>query len=347
LALQAINRAQITTNLLPPRSVGVLDLLRMPLTERPAMSGWGLDLSVSGLKAVRLERKNEDELAITEVVHLPHRFALTHPEAAGIRKALLIETLQRFAADHPGGAAERVCVSWPAIQAFARFLRLPPVEGRKRRDMLQLEARQQIPMPLDLVAWDTFTFPLPSHATRLEPLYSVLLAVRRRDLEDHVALYAEAGIEVDVIQCDAAALHNYCYFERYAGQPEEGPEVTPTGILVADIGAELTNLIFSYRHGVWFRSVRPAGDDLVAGLVQRFKLTRDVAAQLAVNPARAKRMSDVHLENCTVFRKLAAQMTACHGEFQKGISLGTVRELVVVGGAGFTPGLVRFLRYGR
>ncbi len=347
LALQAIRRAQITTNLLPPRSVGVLERLRMPLTERPATSGWGLDLSVSGLKAVRLERQNEDELAITQVVRLPHRLPLTHSEATGIRKALLIETLQRFTADHPVGTADRVCVSWPAIQAFARFLRLPPVEGKKRRDMLQLEARQQIPMSLDQVVWDTFTFPVSSFATRLEPLYSLLLAARRRDLEEHVALYGEVGIEVDEIQCDAAALHNYFHLERFADQPEEGPDVTPAGVLVADVGAELTNLLFSFRHGLWFRSVRSAGDDIVAGLVQRFKLTRDVAAQLAVNPTRAKRMSEVHVENCQVFRKLAAHIEACHSEFKRSVSLGTVREMALVGGAGFTPGLVRFLRYGR
>ena len=58
-------------------------------------------------------------------------------------------------------------------------------------------------------------------------------------------------------------------------------------------------------------------------------------------------MSDVHRELCQVFERLAAQFEACFGEFKRSVSRDVVRELAVLGGAGATHGLLRFLRCGR
>ena len=94
----------------------------------------------------------------------------------------------------------------------------------------------------------------------------------------------------------------------------------PEGFVVIDVGAETTNVLFSFRNAIWFRSVRPAGDDLVSAFVHRFKLTRETAEQLACNPAKAKRLSDVHEEACQVYQKLAAQIEGCLTDFKKNVS---------------------------
>ena len=166
------------------------------------------------------------------------------------------------------------------VQSFVRFLQLPPAEGRKRRDMLELETRQQIPMPLDLVARDTFTFSLPNPASRIEPVPVLLVAAQLRDMEEHVSRFEQAGIEVQAIQCDAVALHNFLHFDRLAPMPEATPDTEEIGLGVLDVGSETTNVLFSFRSSLWFRSVRPAGDDLLSALVQRFKLTRNVADEV-------------------------------------------------------------------
>jgi hypothetical protein len=58
-------------------------------------------------------------------------------------------------------------------------------------------------------------------------------------------------------------------------------------------------------------------------------------------------MSDVHAEACQVFEKLVTQIAACYSEFRSSASLGIVREMLLQGGASATPGLLRYLRYGR
>ena len=347
LALQSVNRAQVPTSLMPARNTSVLGMLRAPVRERPAKAGWGLDLSVSGLKAVRITLDADDRPTIARVAFMPHRLVLTHPDAAGVKKALLLETLKKFIAEHNVESSDRVAISWPTIQSFVRFLSLPLVEGKRGRDMLELESRQQIPMPLDQVTRDTFTFRRPDFASRLDQQSTLLLAARAHDVTDYLSIFQGAGINVHIVQCDAVALHNWVHFDRLASMPEETADKRPEGFVVIDVGAETTNVLFSFRNAIWFRSVRTAGDDLVSAFVHRFKLTRETAEQLACNPAKAKRLSDVHEEACQVYQKLAAQIEGCLSDFKKNVSAGVVREMLLVGGAGPTPGLLRYLRYGR
>jgi Tfp pilus assembly PilM family ATPase len=347
LALQSVGQCQVTTNLMPNRSGGVLGLLRSPLLERPAKSGWGIDLSASGLKAIRIAIDTDGMPIVKESVDLPHRLSLTHPEAAGIRKALLIETLKKFVAQHEVGSADRVTIGWPAVQLFARFLRLPPAEGKKGRDMLELESRQQIPMPLDQVTRDTFTFVATENASRFEPRLTLLLAVRASDIDEHLSLFKQAEVPVHAIQCDAVALHNWFHFLFADEMPDETGESSAQGYVLLDVGAETTNVVFSFRNALWFRGVRPGGDELLPPISRRFKITREAAEELVRNPAKARRVSEVHEEACQVYLRLATQIEACLSECARSSSLGKMREIVVVGGASQAPGLVRFLRHGR
>ena len=347
LALQSVGQGQVSTNLMPVRSGGVLGLLRAPLLERPAKSGWGIDLSASGLKATRVVIDAEGRPTVSEMVDIPHRLSLTHPEAAAIKKALLIETLKEFAAQHELIAADRVTVGWPAVQLFARFLRLPQAEGKKGRDMLELEARQQIPMPLDQVTRDTFTFAVPANASRFEPRQTLLLAARAREMDEHLSLFKQAEVPVHAIQCDAVALHNWFHFHFADDMPDETADRRAQGYVLLDVGAETTNVVFSFRNALWFRSIRPGGDELLPSFAKRFKITREAAEELIRNPAKARRVSEVHDEASQVYLRLATQLEACLAEFARSSSLGTLREIVVVGGASRAPGLVRFLRHGR
>jgi Tfp pilus assembly PilM family ATPase len=347
LALQSVGQCQVSTNLMPVRSGGVLGLLRAPLLERPAKSGWGIDLSASGLKATRVAIDAEGRPEVSELVDIPHRLSLTHPEAAAIKKALMIETLKKFAAQHEVTAADRVTVGWPAVQLFARFLRLPQAEGKKGRDMLELEARQQIPMPLDQVTRDTFTFAVPANASRFEPRQTLLLAARAREMDEHLSLFKQAEVPVHAIQCDAVALHNWFHFHFADDMPEETGESRAQGYVLLDVGAETTNVVFSFRNALWFRGVRPGGDELLPPISRRFKITREAAEELLRNPAKVRRVSEVHEEACQVYLRLVTQIEACLSEFARSWSLGTLREIVVAGGASRAPGLVRFLRHGR
>jgi type IV pilus assembly protein PilM len=232
-------------------------------------------------------------------------------------------------------------------RTLVRFLRLPAAEGRKLRGMLELEARAQIPFPLEEVCWETHLVPRSPSTPRFEPLQVLLLAARRRDIDDRVAQFGQAGIPVHVVQCDAVAVHNLVQFDRGDQQASETCDQTPTGVAVLDIGTEMTNVIWSFPGFVWFRGFRPATDDVVSALVGRFQLTHEAAEQLARNPSRADQYQDVQDTFREVFRKLIAQYEGCQLEFRKNMSPGAPREMLVAGGGARIPGLLRYLRHGR
>ena len=347
LALQALRRAAVDINLLRAKDQGLLGKLRSGLRERPPTAAWGIDLGNAALKAVRVTMDAEDRALVTHCVLLPHRQPLTRPEAQGDRAALVRETLDAFSARRLVDAADRVAVNWPVVRTLVRFLRLPAAEGRKLRGMLELEARSQIPFPLEEVCWETFLFPRSPSTPQFEPLQVLLLAARWRDIDDRVAQFGQAGIPVHVVQCDALALHNFVQFDRGDHEKPEACDQAASGVAVLDIGTEMTNVVWSFPNLVWFRGCRPAADDLVSTLVSRFQLTHEAAERLARNPSRAERYRDVQDTFREVFRKLVSQYEGYQLEFRKSMSPGAAREMLVAGGGARIPGLLRYLRHGR
>ncbi len=340
LALQAVSRAAVPINLAPNARQGVLGKLRTSLLERPARVGWGLDLSNTGLKAVQLTVEEDDQVRVTECLHIPHKRNLSGVDDP----AVLRETLADFSSRHAMAATQRVATQWPSIQSLVRLLSIPPAEGKKRRELIQREARHQIPFPLDDVCWDTYLFPTRDDVATV-PQHQVLLqAVRQRAVEERLALFREHKIEVHIVQSDAVALHNFLRFDRLT---QQGEAAQGEGIAVLDIGADTTNIVFSFPDIVWFRATQPAGDDFVANLARRFKITHETAAQVLLNPAMVRRLSDLHEELCGVFLKITGQYEAAQVDFRKNVSKRPFKELLVLGGAGQTYGLLRYLRFGR
>ena len=217
--------------------------------------------------------------------------------------------------------------------------------SRFDRQGLQHELCRQIPFPLEEVYWDTFTFANSATATGLQS--TLLLAARKQDVEERLSLFRQVGIDVHVLQCDAVALHNFCHYDRLTAPGNDSARRAGEGVVLLDVGTEVTSVVFSLPDTLWFRSLPVGRDELINGLTQRFKLTRDVADQVLRNPSKAKRISDVHQACCTVFQKLVGHYESCRTEFQKSSPGTALREMLVVGEAGRAPGLLRYLRYGR
>jgi Tfp pilus assembly PilM family ATPase len=368
LALQALGRAAIPLNLMPVEKKGVMGLLRAGRRERPATSGWGLDLSNSSLKAVHLTASDDGHVSVTDCFYHTHRLPLSHPDAAGTIQAILRETLEAFKSAKTLDAAQRFAMQWPSILTLARFLTIPALEGRKLRELVEREAQHQIPFPLSDVCWDWFTSRPSDNAPANRQL--LLLATRRQEVETRLELLRECDIPVQIVQCDALALHNYLHFNLLCGPEQPAPSQqeqdsttagkesggqTPAavslpaqaGIATLDVGSDATGIVYSFPDFAWFRAVRPADDDLVTAIARRFKTTREIAEQVKRDPTRLKRMSDLHAESCVLFRKLVGQYESAVAELEKTLPGRKIQQMFLAGGGGQTHDLLRFLRFGR
>ena len=110
---------------------------------------WSVDLGKSALKAVKLrrERNNVEILAIDKVDCPVSTNGMDASSDA--RKEVLSVFRSRNEVREP------VVVSHPGQGTFSRFIKVPAFDDKKVHDMVQYEASQQIPFPLDEVIWDS------------------------------------------------------------------------------------------------------------------------------------------------------------------------------------------------
>ena len=112
---------------------------------------WGIDVGQYGLRAIKLEAVGTD-LLVSDFAIVNYSHSLTDLPAAShdetIRKALSEIT----SAHNLKGAT--IVVGVPGRNSQARFVALPPVEPKKIPQIVEFEARQQIPFDIDDVVWD-------------------------------------------------------------------------------------------------------------------------------------------------------------------------------------------------
>src|SRR5207244_9514685 len=69
------------------------------------------------------------------------------------REPAMIKALQALLAEKPYGA-RNVNACAPGFHTFSKFVKLPPVDTSKVTQIIQYEAQQNVPFPLEEVVWD-------------------------------------------------------------------------------------------------------------------------------------------------------------------------------------------------
>ena len=69
------------------------------------------------------------------------------------REATIQKALQAIIAEK-GMKAKTVNVCAPGFHVFSKFVKLPPVDAGKVTQIIQYEAQQNVPFPLEEVVWD-------------------------------------------------------------------------------------------------------------------------------------------------------------------------------------------------
>ena len=112
---------------------------------------WGIEIGQAGLKAVHLRyAEAADQVLAMGYQYIPHPKILSQPDA--IPEELIPQAIETFLeANDVDGA--RVAISLPGPTSLARFINLPPVESNKVAQIVEYEAKQQIPFDLDDVIW--------------------------------------------------------------------------------------------------------------------------------------------------------------------------------------------------
>ena len=142
---------------------------------------------------------------------------------------------------------------------FIRFVKLPPLDIDQVDQIVEFEAQQQVPFPINEVVWNYQLMGIPD-----DPDVDVLLAAIKKDeLAEVDDTIAEAGLKSTGVGVAPMALFNSFRY-NYA-------DIEGTTLLI-DIGARTTNLIFIEGSKMFLRTIKIGGVDLTRAIAKEFNV---------------------------------------------------------------------------
>ena len=154
---------------------------------------------------------------------------------------------------------------------FPRFVKLPPVARDKIAEMIRYEAEQNVPFPIDEVVWD---YQLIGDASEGEQ-HAMIVAVKADNITEAAECVSAAGLDPELVDVAPLALYN-CVRYNY-------PDMTGC-VMVLDIGARSTNLVFIEQGRVFSRTIAVAGN----------AITQEIAKSLQISFAEAEALKQQH-----------------------------------------------------
>ena len=215
---------------------------------------WGIDIGTTALKAMKLRREG-DKLELLALDVIDHERFLTEVDVD--RKEVVGQTLRKFLDRNPILHREKVFVSSPGSTSFSRFVKLPPVDPKRIPDIVQFEAIQQIPFPLDQVNWDYQTFQSADSPDVEIGIFAIKKDLVTQLLND----FQLAGVTVHGVQISPLAVYNAMVYEG---------RLKDKGTIVLDIGADHTDLIIMDQGRLWLRTINLGGNSFTEALAKSF-----------------------------------------------------------------------------
>lgn len=174
------------------------------------------------------------------------------------RENILRKTIQELLAEKPYGS-KKINVCAPGFQTFSKFVKLPPVDTSKVTQIIQYEAQQNVPFPLEEVVWD-YQILGSTPSGELE----VLLVAVKTDIVEGLFRTSEAtGLRLQLVDVSPAAL---CNAFRYNYGDLEGCT------MLLDIGAKTSNLLFFEKGKVYSRGINIGANSITQEFAAEAKL---------------------------------------------------------------------------
>ena len=222
---------------------------------------------------------------------------------------------------------------------FVRFVKLPPIE-EDMDDLVRFEAQQNVPFPLDEVVWDWQK--LKTDGIEQEV---VLVAIKADSLNDLNSVVADTGLGTRLVDSAPTALYNSFRY-NYPGLEE--------CVLLLDIGAKTSNLIYADGTKFFTRSVSIGGANITSAIAKEYNVSFAEAENsklssglVTLGGSHADQLDDATAALGTVVRNALARLTA---EIQRTNSLfrsqqggNAPQKVLLAGGTANLPYLREFL----
>ncbi len=155
-----------------------------------------------------------------------------------------------------GKTKARFAISGQSV--FTRFVKLPPLQEDNIEQLVTFEAQQHVPFPLAEVVWD---YELIEGSDEKEV---VIVAIKADSLDELNAAVNDNGLATSEV--DVAPMAIYNAFRATYGNPEEP-------ILLIDIGAKTSNLLYIEGRRFFTRSIALGGSAVTAAIAKEYGIS--------------------------------------------------------------------------
>src|SRR5216110_188683 len=174
------------------------------------------------------------------------------------RERVILKAIQELFAEKPFGS-RNINVCAPGFHVFSKFVKLPPVDTSKVTQIIQYEAQQNVPFPLEEVVWDYQIL----GSTPTGELEVLLVAIKADVVEGLFRAAEAAGLRVQLVDVSPAAL---CNAFRYNYGDLEGCT------MLLDVGVKTSNLLFFEKGKVFSRSINLGANSITQDFMNESRL---------------------------------------------------------------------------
>lgn len=353
LALAGIKQAALQINLLLDKQQGKLRRAKNLMRLQRVRAAWGIDIGTSSLKAIKLAWNETKQQAVIEsAVLIEHAKLLTHTANQAEETSVVMETLKTFLEEQQL-KGDRVCVGLPGRMTLSRQIKVPSVDSAKTAKLVQFEAVHQFPFPLEQLAWnyqpldDSPDLDSGAESSREKSSRVLLIAAKRSTTNHFLDAFQRLNVRVDVLQTDFCALHNFLTYDHLPTFGDLPSDNACPVVAALDIGCDVTNIVVSSPHSLWFRSCGVAGHSFTRALVQEFNLSITQAEQQKRSLKSAERLSDIYEALSPIFDDLLKEVRYSLTAYAEAHPDRPVQQVVALSGGFLLHGLFRHLRCGR
>jgi type IV pilus assembly protein PilM len=295
-----------------------------------------VDFGAGSLKLAEFEVNEAGGLRLKQYAIRP-----LGPEGAQetAREATITKALQT-ALTETGIKSKSVNVCAPGFHVFSKFVKLPPVDAGKVTQIIEYEAKSNVPFPLEEVVWD---YQILGSAPSGE-LEVLLVAIKADIVEGLFRVTESAGLHQLLADVSPAALCNA--FRYNYGELEDCT-------MLLDIGAKTSNLLFFEKGKVFSRSINLGANSITEDFAKEAKLKFDAAEKLKIEEGFVSlggAYEEPENPNQAAISKIARQfMTRLHiqvnqtMQFYRGQQGGSApQRLFLSGGASIMPYTAQF-----
>lgn len=287
----------------------------------------GIDIGSSSVKLVQVkEHKGTYTLQNVGILPLPLEAIVDNTL---MDSSSIVETIRRLLKSLNIRVKDAAC-SVSGNSVIIRKISLPAMPSEELEEQIHWEAEQYIPFDINDVNIDfQILAPDQQDPSKMDVL---LVASKKEIINDYLAVFNEAGMNLAVVDVDSFAIQN-AFELNYDINPEN---VTA----LINIGASIMNLnIVKNDISLFTRDVQMGGNLYTEEIQKQFGVSIEEAEKIkisGVTPDQAKLNDTIHRVNET----LAMEMRRSLDFYNTTAGEGKINEVFISGGGAKTPNLV-------